>query len=162
MAARGGGGIPRSPRSNRNNDPVPPLPAAAEAGSISMGLAGAKPGALPSSPAKVLIVALHPNNKIATAMMEEEGGGSSAMMATADDDGGRGDHHPSRCRWRLDVVLPSSTLPPSCNDSGLRGAQKPIARMPLPMLLCQQEVLRQMPRHPAGGRRRRRRRQRRQ
>ena len=60
--------------------------------------------------------------------MEEEGGGSSATMITADDDARRGNHRPSCCHWRLKVVLPSSALLPSCDDGGLRGAQKPVAR----------------------------------
>ena len=93
-----------------------------------MGLAGAEAGALPSSPAELCIVASHPNKGIAMAMMEEEGGGSSAMMVAADDDGGRGRRRLIRRRWRLEVVLPSSALPPSCNDGGLKGAQKPVAR----------------------------------
>jgi hypothetical protein len=91
------------------------------------GLAGAEAGAPPFSPAKVRIVMSHPNNKIAMAMVEEEGGGSSTMMVTADNDGGRGGRHPSCRRWRLEVVLPSSALLPSCNDGNLRGAQKPVA-----------------------------------
>ena len=128
MAARGGGGITRPPRSNRNDDPVPPPPTAAEAGSISTGLAGAEAGAPPSSPAEVRVVASHPDNEIATKMMEEKGGRSSATMVTADDDGGRGDRRPSRRRWRLEVILPSSALPPSRDDGDLRGAQKPVAR----------------------------------
>ena len=49
-------------------------------------------------------------------------------MVTADDDGGRGDRRPSRRRWQLEVVLPSSALPPSRDGGGLRGAQKPVAR----------------------------------
>ena len=73
------------------------------------------------------IVALHPYNKIAMAMMEEEGGRLSAKMVTADDDGGRDDRCPSSRRWLLEVVLPSSTLLLSCEDGGLRGAQKPVA-----------------------------------
>ena len=60
--------------------------------------------------------------------MEEEGGGSSATMVTADDDGGHGGRHPSRCHWQLEVVLPSSALPPSHNEGGLRGAQNTILR----------------------------------
>ena len=129
MAARGGGGSAHPPpRSDRNDDPMPPPPAAAEAGSISTGLAKAEAGAgaPPSSPAKVCIVTLHPDNEIATVMMDEEGGGLSATMVTADDDGERGDHRPSHRRWRLEVILPSSALPPSCNGGGLRGPQKPI------------------------------------
>ncbi len=49
-------------------------------------------------------------------------------MVTADDEGGRGDRRPSRRRWRLKVILPSSALLPSRDDGGLRGAQKPVAR----------------------------------
>ena len=71
------------------------------------------------------IVVLHPNNKIATTMTEEEGGGASAMMVAADDNGGCGGRGLSRRHWRLEVVLPSSTLLPSCNDGGLRGMLKP-------------------------------------
>ena len=82
----------------------------------------------PSSPTKVLIVTLHPDNEIATAMMEEEGGGSSATMVMMGDDGGRGNRRPSHRRWRLKVILPSSALLPSHDDSGLRGTQKSIAR----------------------------------
>ena len=115
------------PRSDRNDDPVPPPPATAEAGSLSMGLAGAKAGAPPSTPAKVRIVASHPDNEIATAMMEEEGGCLSATMVAAGDADGHGGRRPGRRRWQLKVVLPSSALPPSCNDGGLRGAQKPVA-----------------------------------
>ena len=116
--------MPAPPRNYPNNDPVPPLPVVAEAGSISMGLTRAEAGVPPSSPPEVRIVASHPNNEIATAMMDEEGGGLSATMFMADNDGGCGDCHPSCRRWRLKVVL---ALPPSCNDSGLRGTQKPVA-----------------------------------
>jgi len=90
--------------------------------------AGAEAGAPSSSPAEVHIVASHPDNEIATAMMEEKGGRSSATMVMADNDGGRGDRRPSRRRWQLEVVLPSSALPPSRDGGGLRGAQKPVAR----------------------------------
>ena len=61
-------------------------------------------------------------------MMEEEGGGSSTTMVAADDAGGHGGHCPSCRRWRLEVILPSSALPPSCDDGGLRGKQKQVAR----------------------------------
>ena len=121
------GGFVCLPRSDRNNDLVPPSPAAAEAGSLSTGLAGAKAGATPSSPAKVRIVASHPNGKIRTAMMEEEGGGLSTTMVAADDAGGRGGRRPRRRCWRLKVVLLSSAPPPSCNDGCFRGTQKPVA-----------------------------------
>ena len=127
MVARGGGGIVHLPRSNCNNDPVPPPPTTAEAGSISTVLAGAKAGAPPSSPAEVRVVVSHPDNEIVMAMMEKKGGRLSATMVTADNDGGRGDHRPSRRRWRLKVILPSSALPPSRNDGRLRGTQKPVA-----------------------------------
>ena len=62
------------------------------------------------------------------AMMEDEGGVSSATIVTAGDDGGHGNRRPNRHRWQLKVVLPSSALPPSHYDSGLRGVQKPVAR----------------------------------
>ena len=124
----GKSGITHSPRSDRNNGLVPPLPAAAEAGSILTGLAGAEAGAQPSSPIEVHIIALHPNNQIATAVMEDEGGGLSATMVTADNDGRRGNRRPTHHCWRLEVVLPSSALPRSRDNSGLRGAQKPFAR----------------------------------
>ncbi len=107
---------------------MPPPPTAAEAGSILTGLAGAEAGAPPSSLAEVRIVASHPDNEIATKMMEEKGGRSSATMVTADDDGGCGNRCPSRRRWRIEVILPSSALLPSRDDGGLRGAQKPVAR----------------------------------
>ena len=122
------GESPTPPRSDHNEDPVPPPPATAEAGSILTGLTGTKAEALPSSPAKVRIAVLHPDDKIVTAMMDEEGGGSRATMVTAEDDGKRGNHRLSRRCWRLKVVLPSSALLPSHNDGGLRGPQKPVAR----------------------------------
>ena len=49
-------------------------------------------------------------------------------MVAEDDAGGCGCCCPSRRRWRLEVVLPSSALPPSCNNGGLRGAPKPVVR----------------------------------
>ena len=116
------------PRSNRNNDPVPPPPTAAEAGSITTELARAQAGAPPSSPTKVHIVGLHPNNKIATAMMEEEGSGLSALMVTANDNRGCGGRCPSRRHLRLKVVLPSPTLLTSYGNGGQRGAQRPVVR----------------------------------
>ena len=61
-------------------------------------------------------------------MTEEEGGGASAMMIVAYDNGGRGDRRPSHRHWWLEFVLPSPVLPPSRDDSGLRGAPKPVAR----------------------------------
>ena len=91
-----------------------------------MGLARAKYGVPPSSPAKVRIVASHPDNKIKTAMMEEERGSSSTTMVMADNVGRRGGRRPSHRRWRLEAVLPSSALPPSRDDGGLRGTQKPV------------------------------------
>ena len=62
------------------------------------------------------------------AMMEEEGGSSSATMVTADDAREHGGLRPSRRRWRLKVVLPSSALPPFCDNGGFRGAQKLVGR----------------------------------
>ena len=59
-------------------------------------------------------------------MTEEEGGGDSARMVTPDNNSGHGGHHQSSCHWRLEVVLPSTTLLPSCNKGGLRGTQKPV------------------------------------
>ena len=89
----------------------------------SMVLAGAKAWAPPSSPAELCIVALHPNDKkIALTMTEEDGGRTSVMMVVVDADGGRGGCRPNRCHWRLEVILPSPTFPPSCNDGDLRGA----------------------------------------
>ena len=76
-----------------------------------MGLAGARAGVPSSFSTKVHIVALHPDNKIATAMMEEEGGGSSTTMVVADNARGRGGRCLSCCPWQVDVVLPSSALP---------------------------------------------------
>ena len=93
------------PRSDHNDNPVPLPPAAAEAGLILTGLAGAKAGARPSSPAEVRIVAAHHDDEIATAMMEEKGDGLSATMVVADDASGRGGRRPSRCHWRLVLCI---------------------------------------------------------
>ena len=89
------------------------------------GLTGAEAGAPPSSPAKLRIAALHPNDK---------------KNSDGDDGGGRRHHQCDngcggqrrRVQWplpepRLKVVLPSPTLLPSRNDGGLRGAHKPVA-----------------------------------
>ena len=88
-----------------------------------MVLAGAEAWAPPSSPAKLHIVALHPNDKkIAITMPEEDGGGTDVTMVAVDNDDGRGGRRQNRRHWRLKVVLPSPALPPSCNNSGSRGA----------------------------------------
>ena len=73
------------------------------------GLTGAEAGAPPSSPAKLRIAALHPNDKkIVMAMMEEDGGITSVTMVAADNDGGCGGHCPNR------GLRSSSPPPPFC------------------------------------------------
>ena len=86
-------------------------------------LAGAKARVPPSSPAKLRIVASHPNDKkIAATMTEEDGGGTTVTMVAVDNDGGRGGRRPNPCHWRLEVILLSPALPPFCDDGGSRGA----------------------------------------
>ena len=84
---------------------------------------GQRQGAPPSSPAKLHIVVPHPDKEIATAMTEEDEGSMSLMMVAANNNHGTGGCCPSRHCWWLEVVLPSPTLPTSCNSGGSRGAE---------------------------------------
>ena len=109
-----------------SNDLVPPLDHRGRGRLMRLpGLARAEAGVPPSSPAKLCIAASHHNNKIATMMTEEDGGGASATIAVEDNNSRNDGRHPSQSRWRREVVLPSPALPPSRDNGGSRGAQKP-------------------------------------